>query len=233
MALEIQPLEETDLPEFARIHVEAFDGALAEYLTPDPEGAKPHLAAGQRKSLLEDPAVRFLKVVDTQSGQIIACAKWYRYDKARSEEEVAESIAAPPVPPGSHPEAWNDLFGWLQEARAKYKGGKRCWCEFAFVSRWYALPLAWLPQLTRQVTDLSTLITDPAQERRGAGSMLMRWGCERADAEHLPVYLESSTMAQPLYEKFGFEQLERRYFDLAKYGGKGLEWNTAMVRPAK
>lgn len=77
---------------------------------------------------------------------------------------------------------------------------------------------------------LNNLFADPAHRGRGAGGQLLQWGCTKADEDDLPVYLESSSKAQPLYERYGFVSLEKKYFDLAKYGGEGQDWNTAMVR---
>lgn len=60
--------------------------------------------------------------------------------------------------------------------------------------------------------------------------MLMRWGCEQADKDNLPVYLESSSVGLPLYQRFGFNELQRKILDLTKYGGHGEDYNFAMVR---
>lgn len=76
------------------------------------------------------------------------------------------------------------------------------------------------------------IFTDPAHARRGAASKIVQWGCDRADQENLPVYLEASSRGLPLYLKFGFKELSRRVFDLTKYGGQGEEHNSAMFRPA-
>lgn len=46
--------------------------------------------------------------------------------------------------------------------------------------------------------------TDPVHQGRGAAKMLTRWGLERAVKEGLPVYLESTINAIPLYVKLGF-----------------------------
>ncbi|MEZ0067020.1 GNAT superfamily N-acetyltransferase [Streptacidiphilus sp. MAP12-20] len=47
---------------------------------------------------------------------------------------------------------------------------------------------------------------EPDQQGHGIGAALLRAGLERADADGLPAYLESSDIANvPLYEHFGFE----------------------------
>lgn len=52
---------------------------------------------------------------------------------------------------------------------------------------------------------LSFVGTDPAHERRGAGSQLIQWGTERCKAEKVPAYLEGTSNASTLYERLGFK----------------------------
>lgn len=50
--------------------------------------------------------------------------------------------------------------------------------------------------------------TDPAQQGKGYGSMLMSRALSRCDRDNMPAYLESSNPKNiPLYERFGFELL--------------------------
>ncbi len=46
--------------------------------------------------------------------------------------------------------------------------------------------------------------TDPAHERRGAASMMVRWGLGQCSKDGVPGYLESTLDAAPFYEKMGF-----------------------------
>ena len=56
---------------------------------------------------------------------------------------------------------------------------------------------------------LLALGTDPAHQRRGFGSQLVRHGLLRADRDGVPVYLEAETeINAPFYERLGFETLE-------------------------
>ena len=45
-------------------------------------------------------------------------------------------------------------------------------------------------------------------QRRGAGTLLMQWGIERAAALNLPAYLEASSAGYPLYLKLGFRKID-------------------------
>lgn len=56
----------------------------------------------------------------------------------------------------------------------------------------------------RQLPDLDTLATHPDYQRRGAGSMLVGWGCELADKHGVAAYVDASRAGAPLYQRFGF-----------------------------
>ena len=58
------------------------------------------------------------------------------------------------------------------------------------------------------VLDLSFIGTDPQHERRGAASLLLRWGLEQCKRYQVPAYLESTADAGVLYRKHGFEVVE-------------------------
>ncbi|KAK2801316.1 hypothetical protein FQN51_005416 [Onygenales sp. PD_10] len=56
---------------------------------------------------------------------------------------------------------------------------------------------------------LALLGIHPGYQRRGIGALLVNWGIERAQAEHIPAGLESSVMGSGLYQKFGFRLLSK------------------------
>ncbi|KAL4871215.1 hypothetical protein BDV12DRAFT_194577 [Aspergillus spectabilis] len=51
---------------------------------------------------------------------------------------------------------------------------------------------------------LDTLATHPDYQRQGAGSMLLKWGCDLADEQGVGLYVDASKAGAPLYERFGF-----------------------------
>ncbi|MFD9885031.1 GNAT family N-acetyltransferase [Streptomyces alboflavus] len=74
---------------------------------------------------------------------------------------------------------------------------------------------------------LAVVGADPAAQGQGHGSALLRSGLAKADADGLPVYLESSKPANiPVYEHFGFTVLG----EVELPGGGPALW--AMRRPA-
>ncbi|KAF4977273.1 hypothetical protein FZEAL_6161 [Fusarium zealandicum] len=48
---------------------------------------------------------------------------------------------------------------------------------------------------------------------KGAASLLMRWGLERADADELPCFLEATVEGKPIYVRFGFQTVGEEVFD--------------------
>ncbi|RSL51386.1 hypothetical protein CEP52_016557 [Fusarium oligoseptatum] len=64
---------------------------------------------------------------------------------------------------------------------------------------------AWNQDMPLQaIESLDTLVTHPEYRRRGAGSMLMKWGCDLADENGVEVYVDASRDGSFLYRKFGF-----------------------------
>ncbi len=58
-------------------------------------------------------------------------------------------------------------------------------------------------------SELSFICTDPAFQGQGAGSLLTRKVMEMAREDGLPVYLESTDVAAPMYTRLGFHTIDR------------------------
>jgi GNAT superfamily N-acetyltransferase len=56
---------------------------------------------------------------------------------------------------------------------------------------------------------LELVVTKPEYRRKGAAGLLLRWGLEKADQEEVEAYLEASPEEKPVYEHFGFREVER------------------------
>lgn len=48
------------------------------------------------------------------------------------------------------------------------------------------------------------LDTHPDYRRRGAGSALVKWGCDLADEDVVGAYVDATKSGAPLYARFGF-----------------------------
>ena len=79
---------------------------------------------------------------------------------------------------------------------------------------------------------LYILVVKPEYQGRGAGRLMIRWGAERADAEGLPCYVDSSPEAVGIYGRYGFGEVNRLVLKGEDHGGADLV-NTTMVREAR
>ena len=211
MSLELSPMTEADIPTYVTLTFAAFeDGILTPLMWPNGLSAQDIeiLTAQNRELLLNDKNMVLEKVTDTSTDTIIACAQWNR-TPARTPEEVAKPPDLPPWAPGANAAVKNHFIGEFFHTRDEIMGGAPHWV-------------------------LSILVALPEHHRRGAGSMLLKRGLERADEDGWDSYLEASPKGKGLYEKYGFGTVKRMDIDLGPWGKEG-EWlrNTLMVRKAK
>lgn len=142
----------------------------------------------------------FLKCVDTATGEMVAGARWRHVKpqqegaKERTWGEVDADLTIPEPFEESDPEMYKDIFGLMNTNKREILG-------------------------TRPYYVLDTLVVLQQHGRRGAGSMLVRWGCEKADEAGVEAYLEASPMAAPMYARHGFQPVKELDLDLRKWGG--------------
>ena len=141
----------------------------------------------QKERFLGDTSARYLKIVDEETGEIVSMARWHWYPEGYSytkgiEWETHNAVEGRPWPNDMNIE----LHNWMLMARDSEREhwqekGKACWI-------------------------LMHLVTRFSQRGRGAASMLIDWGVERAQEDGVPAYLEAGVTAIPLYAKHGFQQ---------------------------
>lgn len=143
-----------------------------------------------------------MKCVDKTTGITIAGAKWRYLGRFNPDgspasltlEEVKKGLEAPEPYEESNPLLFKAIFTLFGANKLEIMG-------------------------TRPYYVLDTLVTRPDHHRRGAGGMLVQWGCEKADELGVEAFLEASVMGQPLYAKYGFEPVKETSIDLREYGG--------------
>lgn len=75
--------------------------------------------------------------------------------------------------------------------------------------------------------------TDPKYQGKGAGSLILQWGIERAGQQGTEAYLEASPDAVSLYEKFGFREAGQIDTLIDNERVKATVYrNLYMIRPA-
>ncbi|RYF45992.1 MAG: N-acetyltransferase, partial [Cytophagaceae bacterium] len=180
--LEVSLLEPEEAEQYVRIRHETFRPTVNKILYPRGEASQKTLdrVVAETKENI-NKGNPYLKCVHTSTGEIIAVARW-RYVKPKEEgakertwEEV-EAGFADRLPPydESDPEVLEALFTLFHDQQRKSLG-------------------------TKPYFILHTLVTLPQHERKGAGSMLVRWGCEKADEAGVVAYLEASPIGAPMY----------------------------------
>ncbi|KAM5434744.1 hypothetical protein MferCBS31731_006516 [Microsporum ferrugineum] len=224
MTLSVHPATAEDIPRIldiqsASLKQSGFFRACGEISNPGgfqahdqkyPEPLRRELQTKRFIYLMQnDPGFHLLKCVD-ETGEILAFAKWNIYvggpealERWREQVKTGEDMI---VPEGANVEGYRYCMGKLFENRKLFFGEEG-----------------------KENCVLALLATDPAHERRGAGTLLVNWGCDIADKHGVEAYLEASQKGYPVYARRGFEVIpstERQsadlHFDASKYTGRGL-----------
>ncbi|KIW59092.1 hypothetical protein PV05_03567 [Exophiala xenobiotica] len=180
MPLVLRPGEDDDATRMVEIERTAFaDNKLTPFLFPGPfpADALEKRAEGLVAQRQNDPTTRWVKVVDTDTDELVAYAKWNIMNTPKDPEPGRQEFG-----PGCNLDMCKEYFGGIYRKRAELMGGKA-----------YCL--------------LDLLQTDPKYQGRGAGGMLIQWGLDMADQLRIPAYLESSPNAHGLYYKYGFKDI--------------------------
>ncbi|TVY48764.1 hypothetical protein LOCC1_G001655 [Lachnellula occidentalis] len=142
----------------------------------------------QKERFLGDTSARYLKIIDEDTGDIVSMARWHWYPQGYSYTEGIHWETQNAVEGRPWPKEMNvELHNWIlmeRDARREQwqEKGKPCWI-------------------------LMHLVTRASQRGKGAASMLIDWGVDRAREDGVPAYLEAGAMAIPLYAKHGFQQI--------------------------
>jgi GNAT superfamily N-acetyltransferase len=175
-------LKPEEAAQFMRIRHEVFRPTINKILYSRGEPSQKTLdrVTEEIRDGMLNKGILYLKCVDQSTGEMIAGARW-RYAKPekdgareRTWEEVEAGFKIPEPYEESDPELFRSLFDLLNTNKREILGNR--------------------PYYT-----LVTCAVLPQHERRGAGSMLVQWGCERADEAGVEAYLEASVMAAPMY----------------------------------
>ncbi|KAK4190856.1 hypothetical protein QBC35DRAFT_377081 [Podospora australis] len=199
MALEFKIIRpsEVDAARIADIHVAAmYSNPLlhAQFPTPESLRALTSFLEADIAGAIRNAATGILVAQDPETGVIAGFIRW----------------TSP-----SHPEDVKLESGDLQ-----YLEG----CRREFLDGYTSVAEA---AKDRSVGDkpcyrISFVCTDPAYQGRGAGTLLTRKLLEMAEDDRLSVYLESTKVAVPMYEKLGFQAIDAFQMQIPRPGDTEL-----------
>jgi GNAT superfamily N-acetyltransferase len=215
-----------DIPVLSTTFHRAFhDTAFYKAMVPDTPANDKWWQESHKIALL-DPETHVVKMVDQENGNIAAMARWVLPGKDGSPQ------------PGSAEDRWpeftNDvdrtladpLFAAMARGRQEFMGDRKHYCKLAesILLADVTLPLQDM-LLTKAVLELLQVVEE--YKGRGAGSLMIKYGCDLADKDGLEAYLDASMDGFPLYQRFGFVLKA----EAAMPGGYGYI-DRHMVRPA-
>ncbi|KAE9366295.1 acyl-CoA N-acyltransferase [Stipitochalara longipes BDJ] len=189
-----------DIPAIKHIFARAFypiSPYMAKAMPDTPQMAEWWGRVNQ--AAIEDSKMRLIKVTETAlSAEVIAICRWR---VAGSFGRDAGFWTEFPLTPYHNTELCESFIKPMGEYRRKLMGDRpHYFLEF--------------------------LASAHEHKGRGIGSMLVQWGCDRADEEDVEIYVETNRAVLPLYKKFGFIVQDT----LAMPGGFGYE-EFFLVRP--
>jgi GNAT superfamily N-acetyltransferase len=199
--LEVSLLKPEEASQYMRVRHETFKPTVNHIFYSRGEASQKTLdrVTSDIQDAIVNKGLIYVKCVDTTTGEIVAGARWHCFKaaegaKERTQEDLEADSQVPKPYDESDPDMVKAFYDLTSSNRKDIMG-------------------------TRPYYSLDTLVTLPKHERRGAGSMLVRWGCEKADEAGVEAYLEASPLGVPLYSRHGFERVRDVELDLRKWGG--------------
>ncbi|KAI9793077.1 MAG: hypothetical protein M1816_000975 [Peltula sp. TS41687] len=194
-SLSITEATEADMPRLMEIQFSAFDGEPFARILFGPNTASARAAACERalEELRSDPHQLVVKAVNNATGEILAFGRWEIYETERPESEWKHREPFEYLE-GRQREIGEYFYGRFYEGRERFWRGKP-----------YVL--------------LAFLATHRDCQGQGAGTAIVRWGMERARELGLSVYLESTRVGKPLYDKSGFRTIGEAVMEKEKWDG--------------
>ncbi|KAI0852433.1 hypothetical protein F5Y00DRAFT_258839 [Daldinia vernicosa] len=135
------------------------------------------------KSWKQHAGIHWVKVTDDNSGSIVGAAKW----------EVCERVS-----PSNKPQKPIDAYWHIEGTEEKAFAGQLITSLKGFMK----------DRMARPHIELEQLAVHPDYRKRGVGRLLTNWGIQKADDMGLECCAESVRFAVPIYERYGFGNVD-------------------------
>lgn len=180
MRFALSPAGPSDMDEIIRLQFLCFGASdMHVVLYGHGEPAKAEAKKRHLHDLATDPCNLWLKIVDMDTDRMVSASNW-RICPPRVERD--EPVEADWL---EDPEE----FKCAEEVLEDYMGRRKT-------------------NMTQLHVLLNILITDPAYQGKGAGTIHCRWGADMADRLMVEMWLEATTNGYRLYRSSGFEDVE-------------------------
>ncbi|XXH02252.1 hypothetical protein Hte_008621 [Hypoxylon texense] len=142
------------------------------------------------KSWKQHAGIHWIKAIDTDSSKVVGAAEWeIRQDVSPSDEPLKPFNASWHIE-GSEEKAFAEkllmnLKGFMKE------------------------------RMIRPHIELEQLVVHPNYRNRGIGRLLTNWGIQKSDELKLETCVESVPFAVPIYERYGFGNMDGLNPDMA------------------
>ncbi|KAJ6111518.1 hypothetical protein N7523_007579 [Penicillium sp. IBT 18751x] len=177
--LVLERATQEDVPALTTLWYEAFTDPAARHIWPDTPGVRQWWDDANREDMSERPFQHYVKVIDPKSKDANGRPRIVAYAKWDLSMPDERGRRFPPWHEDMDKQDCDDFVAKLEGNR------QRC---FGDTKNYY----------------LDMLGTHPDYRKRGAGSMLVKYGCDLADEHGVGAYVDASKAGAPLYAKFGF-----------------------------
>ncbi|KAK7214813.1 hypothetical protein V2G26_002816 [Clonostachys chloroleuca] len=177
--LQLELATAEDARELTEVWFAAFQDPDLRRLWPDTDGVRQWWTDANSHDMRQKPFQRFVKVVDPDTKDARGRPRIAAYAKWDLSMPDERGRRYPPWHADMPGEECDAFFLREEKERERVMGNEK---------HYY----------------LDTVATHPDYQRRGAGSMLLKWGCDLADENKISAYVDATKDGARLYERFGF-----------------------------
>ncbi|KAF5669901.1 hypothetical protein FCIRC_9086 [Fusarium circinatum] len=178
-SLRLEQVTLDDVPVLTEVWFAAFTDPGIRRIWPDTPAVRNWWTQGNRHDLTHKPFQRYVKVVDPDSKDANGRPRIAAFAKWDTSMPCERGRRYPPWTEDQPGQVCDDFIAKEEAERLRVMGDQK---------HYY----------------LDTLVTHPDYQRCGAGSMLMKFGCDLADKDGVAAYVDASKSGAGLYKCFGF-----------------------------